>query len=100
MEMSQQLSGVEKTFDSPLDAVNHIVDNLLLEKTTCFDVDLNSVGQMLRNVVCVKGILLKEGSWVMVWKTVLVMFGICFIVLASLSRRPSAIVFPPENHNG
>lgn len=49
--MSQQLSGVEKTFDCPLDAVNHVVDNLLLEKTTCFDVDLNSVGQMLRNVV-------------------------------------------------
>ena len=49
--MTTELAGENHNFVHPVDALNHMADNHLLEKMACYDPKPDRVTKMLRHVV-------------------------------------------------
>ena len=51
LEMTTELTG-EQSFLHPVDAINHMSDNQLLEKMACYNPEPEQVNKLLKHVVC------------------------------------------------
>ena len=51
LEMSQGLTGQYPQFHDPGDALDHVAEKRLLEKTACFDPEADEINKLLRHVV-------------------------------------------------
>ena len=61
--MSQGLTGQYPQFHDPGDALDHVAEKRLLEKTACFDPEADEINKLLRHVVgliFVLGLVLKK----------------------------------------
>lgn len=62
LDMTTELTG-QQTFLHPVDAINHVADNQLLEKMACYNPEPEQVNKLLKHVVSTVSLYLMRDSF-------------------------------------